>query len=104
MRESSKFRIKKRKELFEKQKGVCVYCNELITGKPELDHIIPVVHGNGIGEDNFVVCCKRCNKNKGSYIVFSLLYDRVIYPIIDIPYFFRSSYITKNKFKGGKNE
>ena len=99
MRESHQFRIEMRKKKFQEQNGICLYCRKPIVGKPSLDHIIPVDLGNGIGEDNFCVACEPCNKNKLNYVVFTNLFDREIYPVISVPYFFRAKYIQTNNSK-----
>jgi CRISPR/Cas system Type II protein with McrA/HNH and RuvC-like nuclease domain len=98
-RESHDFRISMRERLFEVQNGICVYCKKKIVGKPSLDHVIPLNLGGGSYDENFVVCHTQCNKNKLDYIVFSSLEDKEIYPLIDVPYFFKVSYIQTNKFK-----
>lgn len=99
MRESHDDRIRIRKEKIKEQNGICVYCNKKIEGKASLDHIIPVILGGGVGEENLVACHKYCNVNKRDLIVFSNLYDRIIYPIVNIPYFFKVDYIQTNNFK-----
>lgn len=101
MRETAKFRIEKREELFKEQEGKCGYCREEIKGKPSLDHIIPLVlcTEDDNHEDNYIVTCPKCNKNKADYIIFCNLFDREFYPVIDVPYFFRLDYIQRNKPK-----
>lgn len=100
-RENHKFRISTREHLWKKQGERCAYCNRKITKEQaSLDHIIPIVHSNeGYMKDNFIVTCKRCNKAKGDMIIFSNLFDKLIYPIVDVPYFFEWDYIQTNKFK-----
>lgn len=95
MREDHHTRISTRERLYKEQKGICVYCNKHIPiEKASLDHIIPVVHLNeNLGISNLVMCCKRDNKLKGDQIVFSNLYDRVIYPIVDHKYVYQDYYI-----------
>ena len=103
MRESNEFRITMRIKKFKEQNGVCLYCDKPIIGKPSLEHIIPIELGGEIGDEaNLCVTCVPCNKNKLSLIVFTNLYDRLVYPIVDIPYFFRVKYIQTNNFKGRK--
>lgn len=99
MRESKEFRINTRKELVKKQNNICAYCRKPMKYST-LEHIIPV---NGSEEsyennpDNFIAVCKSCNVSKGDHIIFSNLYDKEIYIMIDVPYFFRANYIQKNK-------
>ena len=95
MREDHKVRIETRHRLFKEQKGVCVYCEKKIPiEKASLDHIIPVHYLEvNIGENNLVMCCKRCNKNKGNMFIFTNLFDRIIYPIQIIPTIYQDYYI-----------
>lgn len=99
MREEHQNRIETRLALWKKQKGICVYCQKPIPyHKASLDHIIPVVYlEENIGPENLIMCCKFCNKNKLDHIIFTNLFDREIYFIIDIPVFFRYDYITGTK-------
>ncbi len=98
MRETTEFRIDTRKRLYDEQNGVCVYCKKEIKGKPSLDHVIPLdlMEENEQHIENYVVCCRSCNKNKGNLIVFSNLTDREIYPMIYVDCYFRVKQITKN--------
>jgi len=98
MREDHAKRISLRARLFKQQNGVCGYCKRKITGKPSLDHIIPLNHMDENLEhpENYIVTCIACNKRKGDSIIFSNLFDKEVYPIVDIPYFFRSSEIQYN--------
>lgn len=104
-REEPIVRIETRHRLWKEQKGICPYCgNHVDPSKASLDHIIPVNHTEeNYGPENLVMTCKRCNKEKLDYIVFTNLYDKVIYPVIDVPFVFRSGYIQKN-FKDKKNK
>ena len=103
-RESHQNRIKTRELLWSKQKHRCAYCKkDILLKDASLDHIIPIVILDEKSyEENLIVTCKRCNRDKGNKIIFTNLYDGVIYPIVDIPYFFNSVYIQKNKSKKGK--
>ena len=95
MREDHKTRISTREKLYKDQNGICIYCGKHITiDKASLDHIIPVLHlEENLGESNLVMCCKRCNKLKDNMIVFSNLYDRIIYPILEHKYVYQDYYI-----------
>lgn len=99
MREDAKTRISTRTRLWKEQKGICPYCKKYHKlEKCSLDHIFPVDKMDvPLGEANLIVCCKRCNKNKGNHIVFSNLYDREIYILIDVPTIFQYEYITGTK-------
>lgn len=102
-REDHNVRIKTRHELWKKQNGKCAYCGKTVApDKTSLDHVIPINRiEENYGSDNLVMTCKSCNINKLDYIVFSNLFDRIVYPIIDVPVFFRYNYIIKN-FKDRK--
>ena len=47
-------------------KGICHYCGGHF--RPEelsMDHIVPVARGGRSTRGNLVVCCKKCNREKG---------------------------------------
>lgn len=68
---------------------ICVFCGKVLTiDRFSVDHIIPRCYGGTNDKSNLVICCRICNKIKSNYIVFSNLTDRIIYPIIDVPYYF----------------
>ena len=102
MREPAQDRIEKRERLHKEQHGLCGYCRELIVGKPQLEHIIPVILGGSNDISNQIVTCHTCNYNKHDYIVFSLIEDRELYPVLDIPFFFRVREIVANGYKNNK--
>jgi len=106
MRESHEFRITTRDTLWKEQDGKCGYCGKKIDlYHASLDHIIPIFHSKEkYMKDNFIVTCHYCNVSKSDMIVFTNLFDRVIYPIIDVPYFFQVKYIQTNKFKEEKKK
>lgn len=97
-REEHKDRIRIRHEKWKEQKGICVYCKKQVKpDKASLDHIIPVIRLDDMSDDsNLVVCCKSCNVNKGDHIIFTNMYDKEIYPMVDIPYIFHANRIIKN--------
>lgn len=106
-RENHHTRIAIREQLYAEQGGKCYYCGRLMKKKGEgvsgatvtLDHIIPVIEmeeSSDTYKDNHVAACMRCNKAKGNFIVFTCLYDRLVYPVIETPFFFRASYIQEN--------
>jgi hypothetical protein len=47
---------------------VCHYCGKAITEKDELtvDHVIPLSKGGNSKNDNLVIACKACNREKSS--------------------------------------
>ena len=58
--------------LWIKQKGKCFYCLELMIqqhGAPNsatIDHYVPRSIARGLGFDNLVLACKKCNEQKGN--------------------------------------
>ena len=47
-------------------KGICHYCGKKFPpGELTIDHIVPVVRGGRSTRGNLVVCCKKCNREKG---------------------------------------
>lgn len=99
MREEHNLRIFTRKQLYKEQNKICIYCGKKISYEnASLDHIIPVLHlEENIGINNLVMCCKKCNKNKDSYFVFTNLFDKIIYPMISIPVIFQDRFIHNTK-------
>ena len=96
MREDAHTRITTRERLTKEQNNICAYCKRPIKGKSSLDHIIPVDSLNdNIGEANLVVTCIACNKRKGNHIIFSNLFDKEVYPMIDHTYIYQDYYIHK---------
>lgn len=52
--------------LFKIQEGKCKYCfADLSTGKPELDHQVPIAQGGSNYVENIAVTCRECNRSKG---------------------------------------
>jgi hypothetical protein len=101
MREDHKVRIATREKLMKDQNGLCSYCNKPIKGKASLDHIVPIILCTSgdielIRNVNLTATCIPCNKRKGDRIIFSNLFDKVIYPMIEIPYFYHYNYIIYN--------
>jgi len=98
-REEHKVRIHTRSSLYQLQNGICPYCNKSIPyEKASLDHIIPVIlTEENLGNENIIMCCRSCNKLKGDQIIFTNLFDKIIYPIVDHKYFYQARYIQYNK-------
>lgn len=98
MRETHQDRINLRKKKWKEQQGVCGYCNRPVALEhASLDHIIPVeALDENLGEANLIMTCKRCNRMKGNHIVYTNLFDKLVYPMVEVPYFFQWSNIIKN--------
>ena len=48
------------------RRGICHYCgNQFPRGELTLDHIVPVARGGRSTRGNLVVCCRKCNQEKG---------------------------------------
>lgn len=72
-----------RRELFEKQDGLCAYCDEPMSGfggrMASFDHVVPECAGGASDESNLVLACWQCNRLKGSMTPAQLrrLADRI---------------------------
>jgi hypothetical protein len=58
-------------QMFQKQKGRCIYCNHsLIVGdkyrKPTIEHITPKSQGWTDSQDNLCLACFKCNMYRGN--------------------------------------
>lgn len=62
------FRFRKR-TLFNRDNWSCQYCSKQLNQESiTIDHIVPRCRGGTTTWKNCVVCCKTCNRNKGSYL------------------------------------
>lgn len=53
--------------LYNRDNWVCQYCNKKLGWSTvTIDHVIPKCRGGKTTWRNCVVCCKQCNRNKGS--------------------------------------
>lgn len=52
-------------QLFEAQKGLCVYCSEALTKSFHRDHITPICRGGSNWIENIQLLCAWCNHSKG---------------------------------------
>ena len=44
----------------------CLYCNKRLTNKNvTVDHIVPISKGGNNTQVNMIVCCKKCNNERG---------------------------------------
>lgn len=61
------FSEKTKRESFERQKGICVKCQEVFTiEEMEADHITPWSEGGRTTPDNCQMLCKLCNRSKSN--------------------------------------
>jgi 5-methylcytosine-specific restriction endonuclease McrA len=61
--------------VFERDKGICQICKMEITGKYELDHIIPVSKGGQHLYSNIQLAHVSCNRKKHNHIEFTMITD-----------------------------
>lgn len=55
--------------IYERDNRRCFYCNKYLKFKQiTLDHYLPKSYGGTQDVYNLVVCCKKCNKLKGSFV------------------------------------
>ncbi len=48
------------------RQGICHYCHRKFPREElTLDHIVPVSRGGRSTRGNLVVCCRKCNQDKG---------------------------------------
>lgn len=52
--------------LYVKQSGRCAICAEILYGKFEVDHIIPLSKGGSNERENIQLLCITCNRRKGN--------------------------------------
>ena len=57
-----------RKNLLKRDKGTCQYCGKS-QGEVTIDHVVPKHKGGVDSWTNLVVACKKCNMNKGNYLL-----------------------------------
>ncbi len=54
-----------RRRILQHYGNVCYYCHESFPeAELEIDHVLPRSRGGQATEDNLVVACKSCNRNK----------------------------------------
>jgi len=74
---SSKAKIK-RKSLYNKQKGICAYCdNHTPETEATIEHLTPKSRGGTISTQNTVMACKKCNFLIKDFISLEELFDYV---------------------------
>ncbi len=44
----------------------CAYCDQVVDGQPDPDHVVPLSRGGRNGMSNIVPCCRSCNSEKGA--------------------------------------
>lgn len=52
----------------------CIYCNTKLTPvNATTDHIIPISNGGNNSQVNLIVCCERCNTERGNKSFYQFL-------------------------------
>lgn len=54
--------------MYQSQQGKCHYCDVMLGGHYEIDHVIPLLRGGTNTLENIVLCCPTCNRSKGTKI------------------------------------
>ena len=52
--------------LWDKQNGVCPFCNEALTNEVHVDHWVPLILGGSNGPENLRLTHPVCNLRKGA--------------------------------------
>ncbi len=61
-----------RKRLAQQQNGKCAICDQPITHKSDLDHIIPWIYVGDTMADNLQLLCRKCNSKKRASLIYPL--------------------------------
>jgi 5-methylcytosine-specific restriction endonuclease McrA len=62
---SEKLGLRDLEALFRFQEGRCVYCKEPLSGRRDLDHLVPLSRGGAHALSNLAWACVPCNRRKG---------------------------------------
>lgn len=54
----------------------CAYCEELVEGQPDPDHVVPLSRGGPNSITNILPCCRRCNGDKRDLLLDEWAIDR----------------------------
>jgi len=89
---------------------ICYFCKKHIEDdEMTVDHLTPLSKGGKHEEKNMVVCCEKCNSEKGDmteteYISY-LMHVPVWLPVskIKIPWIFQQTEVNPNKIEKAKN-
>jgi hypothetical protein len=57
-------------------KGRCAYCDQVVIGPPDPDHVVPISRGGSNGNANILPCCKACNSDKRDLLLHEWNADR----------------------------
>lgn len=56
--------------LFNRQLGLCIYCNEVLPNNYHIDHVVPLSRGGNNYCGNIALACPSCNSSKGNKYIF----------------------------------
>lgn len=56
--------------------GCCPYCEQMIDGPPDPDHVVPLSRGGSNGISNILPCCRACNSDKRDLLLSEWNGDR----------------------------
>lgn len=54
------------KRQYEKQSGLCYWCETAVGKKYHVDHVVPIIRGGTNDPSNIVIACPLCNLSKGT--------------------------------------
>lgn len=55
----------------------CAYCDQVIEGQPDPDHVVPLARGGSNGFSNILPACQPCNGDKRDLLLWEWADDRV---------------------------
>lgn len=80
---SQLYSVDERVQMWEDRLRICHYCDKKVAKpgtysgkKTTFDHIVPQAKGGSDDVDNLVLCCARCNSEKGKKDYIHFLTDR----------------------------
>jgi len=82
-RERAKARELRKTPYFQQllRQGICHYCRRHFpVSELTLDHLVPVTRGGRSTRGNLVVCCRKCNQEKGMLTPAEQLLDELEAP------------------------
>ena len=76
-----------RRDLYESNRGLCIYCGDQLESGWQVDHATPISRGGGLGWDNCVPSCRRCNQLKGQFTAWEFYDSGILFNIGALPAF-----------------